>query len=267
MGELVAYESSHDVEVKREPTIVLEEAKKAAKALKDVVSQKAKPVIFNGEQYLEFEDLQTLGRFYGVTAKVTSTMFIQYGEIQGFEARAVAIRGDGSEISAAEAMCMNDEANWKSKPLFQLRSMAQTRASAKALRNVLAWVVVLAGYKPTPAEEMTGQENAKKPPMQEPKKKGSVDAHPPEEHPSVTVAVSRVEIKTGKGPKGPWTLYIVHAGTEKYNTFSDTFGQLAQRSIDEQLNAVIAFSETEKGKKIENIMILEDRQPGEEDAQ
>ena len=39
-------------------------------------------------------------------------------------------------------------------PLFQLRSMAQTRAAAKALRNALAWVVVLAGYKPTPAEEM-----------------------------------------------------------------------------------------------------------------
>ncbi len=41
-------------------------------------------------------------------------------------------------------------------PLFQLRSMAQTRAAAKALRNALAWVVVLAGYKPTPAEEMDG---------------------------------------------------------------------------------------------------------------
>jgi len=33
--------------------------------------------------------------------------------------------------------------------------MAQTRAGAKALRNVLAWVAVLAGYKPTPAEEIT----------------------------------------------------------------------------------------------------------------
>jgi len=32
--------------------------------------------------------------------------------------------------------------------------MAQTRAGAKALRNVLAWVVVLAGYRPTPAEEL-----------------------------------------------------------------------------------------------------------------
>jgi hypothetical protein len=176
-NEMTVYET-HDVEVRREPAIVLEEAKRAARALKDVVSQKAKPVIFNGEQYLEFEDLQTLGRFYGVTAKIVSTMFIQYGEAQGFEARAIAIRGDGSEISAAEAMCMNDENNWKAKPLFQLRSMSQTRACAKALRNVLAWVVVLAGYKPTPAEEMTGNEH--KPPIQEPQKKnGKAPEAPP----------------------------------------------------------------------------------------
>lgn len=39
-------------------------------------------------------------------------------------------------------------------PLFQLKSMAQTRACAKALRQVFAWVVVLAGYKPSVAEEM-----------------------------------------------------------------------------------------------------------------
>ena len=32
--------------------------------------------------------------------------------------------------------------------------MAQSRAGAKALRNRFAWVVVLAGFKTTPAEEM-----------------------------------------------------------------------------------------------------------------
>ena len=58
-------------------------------------------------------------------------------------------------VGGAEAYCMRDEENWKEKPWFQLASMAQTRAGAKALRNVLAWVVVLAGYRPTPAEELT----------------------------------------------------------------------------------------------------------------
>jgi len=139
------YEPNQDITIYRPPEVILAEAQKAAKSLADVVSKKKKPVMMNGEQYLEFEDWQTVGRFYGVTAKVVSTSFVEYGAVQGFEARAVAIRPDGMEISAAEAMCLNDEPNWKSKPLFQLKSMAQTRASAKALRNVLDWVWVLAG--------------------------------------------------------------------------------------------------------------------------
>ena len=48
---------------------------------------------------------------------------------------------------------------------FQLRSMAQTRASVKALSNGFRWVVVLAGpnVSGTPAEEMTGYEPYREP--------------------------------------------------------------------------------------------------------
>lgn len=157
----------HDLTVARDPNVVLEEARRAATALKTVIAQKAKPVIFNGEQYLEFEDLSTLAKFYGITAKVISTQFVEFGEARGFEAKAVAYHiQTAQEISAAEAMCLTDEPNWSKKPMFQLRSMAQTRACAKALRNVLSWVVVLAGYKATPAEEVIGQHQE---PIQTPK--------------------------------------------------------------------------------------------------
>lgn len=155
-----------DVMIHRPPTKVLEEAKQAATALSDVISKKAKPVKFNGEQYLEFEDWQTVARFYGITAKVRETKFVQFDKVNGFEASAEAIMvSSGQVISAADAMCLNDEANWAKKPMFQLRSMAQTRACAKALRNVLSWVVVLAGYKPTPAEEMDGVFKQNTPPV------------------------------------------------------------------------------------------------------
>lgn len=143
--------------VARPPEVVLEEARKAAAALKHVIDNKKKKLIFNGKTYLEYEDWQTVGRFYGVTARVREVKHVQYGDVQGFEAFAEAVLvGSGQVISAADSMCLNDETNWSRKPLFQLRSMAQTRACAKALRNVLAWVVVLAGYQPTPAEEMDG---------------------------------------------------------------------------------------------------------------
>jgi hypothetical protein len=155
-GEIIPYSAGGDIQVSRAPEKVLAEAQQAAAALGKVLSGKEKPVMMNGEKYLEFEDWQTVGRFYGVSTRVVRTQFVEYGGAQGFEAYAEAVRADGAVVSAAESMCMNDEKNWKDKPLFQLRSMAQTRACAKALRGVLAWVVVLAGYKPTPAEEMQG---------------------------------------------------------------------------------------------------------------
>lgn len=158
--------------VDRPPQEVLVEATKAATALQDVISRKKKKVVMNGEQYLEFEDWQTLGHFYGVTAGEDGDPEpVTINEVHGFKASAVAYR-HGQVISRATQYCMRDEEKWRARPkyewkngvktqvgeevvpTFQLSSMAQTRACAKVLRNVLAWVVVLAGYRPTPHEEM-----------------------------------------------------------------------------------------------------------------
>lgn len=199
-GEIVP----DQIMVRREPQIVLAEASRAAAALKQVIASKPKKVMFGGEQYIEFEDWQTIARFYGLSVEVTETRFCQFGDAQGFEAFARVINANGDQVTRADAMCLNDEENWGTRtkyayayvlkngshsvedpprdqivwednpnkpggkrpkkerviagqekvPLFQLRSMAQTRACAKALRNVLAFVPVLAGYRPTPAEEL-----------------------------------------------------------------------------------------------------------------
>ncbi len=168
--------------VNRPPDVVLKEAQKAAKALSKVIEAKPRKVVFNGKTYLQFEDWQTLGRFYGVTAVSLSTKYVEYGEgdfkVCGFEARADALLVSSNQvISSAEAMCLNDEPNWSRKPLFQLKSMAQTRACAKALRNVLAWVVVLAGYAPTPSEEIEGESGATT--VQTPRRKSEISANGP----------------------------------------------------------------------------------------
>lgn len=161
--EVIQHEIKPDaLAITRAPNVVLNEARKAAKALTSIIEAKPKKLQFNGKTYLQFEDWQTLGRFYGVTAVCRSTKFIEYGEgddrAKGFEATADALLVSTNQvISSAEAICLDDERNWAGKPLFQIKSMAQTRAAAKALRNVLAWVVVLAGYAPTPAEEMESE--------------------------------------------------------------------------------------------------------------
>lgn len=139
-----------------DPEKQMEYATKSARVLVQVLQQKPKKVMINGEQYLEFEDWQTLGRFYGATVGVEWTKPVtRNNRIWGYEAKAVVFI-KGEIVSSAEAMCTRDEKNWANRDEFALRSMAQTRASGKALRNVLAWVAVLGGFKPTPVEEMPG---------------------------------------------------------------------------------------------------------------
>jgi hypothetical protein len=212
-GEVI--QTTAIVSMRTPPAQLLAEAAKAAAALQSVIAQKPKPVIMNGESYLEFEDWQTLGNFYGYTAKEDGDPeFVEFGDVRGFKASAVVVDARGREVSRATAFCLSDEEKWGERnkygfayilrdgshsmedpgaenivwvdnpdkpgkkrpkkervllglekvPLYQLASMAQTRACAKALRNVLSWVAVLAGYRGTPAEEM--QHNADAPAQQ-----------------------------------------------------------------------------------------------------
>lgn len=144
------------------PAIVTGMAGEAATALLEVVD-KAKMIIkVRGQKYLKYEGWQTLGTFmgraYGGPVTVGSDdaePVFDDGKFVGFKAHARAWC-NGQVISEAVAYCFTDEKNWKDKPAFQIASMAQTRASSKALRNVLGWVLTLAGadIKTTPAEEM-----------------------------------------------------------------------------------------------------------------
>jgi len=135
--------------------------KKAADALIEVVKKAGLARNLGGKEYLFYEAWLTLARFFQLTPKVEWTRPFRLeegGKIVGWEARAVVVDAEGREIAAAEAFCGRDEKNWEKRPHYALRSMAQTRACAKALRSVLSWIVVLAGFQPTPAEEINGDE-------------------------------------------------------------------------------------------------------------
>ena len=82
------------------------------------------------------------------------------GYIARVEVRRVA---DGAVISAAEQVCTRSERKWAKAEEHALLGMAQTRASSRALKGPLQQIVELAGYKGTPAEEMTGVEVEPKP--------------------------------------------------------------------------------------------------------
>jgi hypothetical protein len=145
------------ISLAQDPDRVLEQASMAARALvRAVARNEAQYVVKLGPgRHLRFEAWQTLSAFFGlsVSCEWTREMRDTEGRPLGWEARAVVRRGE-QVVSTAESQCTADEPHWRGRPPFQLRSMAQTRAAVKALRQALAWVVVLAGYEPTPAEEV-----------------------------------------------------------------------------------------------------------------
>lgn len=177
--DLIPVESGQIVVIDRKPAEVMAEAKEAADELMKYVDATGAFLQIGKKKHLFVEAWQLLGRYYGLTAKIVSTSPVDYGSVKGFEATAEVIHAaSGRVVSCAEAMCLNDEERWSKRPkykwennervqvgeeavpLFQLRSMAQTRACGKAFRNALAWIVALAGFAPTPAEEMTGNEGS-----------------------------------------------------------------------------------------------------------
>jgi len=74
-----------------------------------------------------------------------------------YEATVSLIRvNDGAVIGRGSAICGMDEDTWATRPNYARRSMAITRATGKAYRLGFSWIMTLAGYEPTPAEEMDG---------------------------------------------------------------------------------------------------------------
>lgn len=140
--EIVPIEHS-ELALAREPAIVLSEAKRAAEALRDVISKKANPVIMNGEQYLEFEDWQLVAQFYGCSVKIVSTAPVSIGEYIGFEAKAVVYNmRTNEEVGSAEAMCLNDEEKWSGRPRYEWRYVLKdgsTQADDPGPNNII-WI-------------------------------------------------------------------------------------------------------------------------------
>jgi hypothetical protein len=136
-----------------DPVEVITRASRAAEALKGVIRQQGLVSNIQGREHVRVEGWTTLGSMLGVVPVVTWTR----PTTDGWEARVEARTLDGRVVGAAEAMCSKSERTWRSRDDYALRSMAQTRATSKALRGPLGFVVTLAGYEATPAEEMPAE--------------------------------------------------------------------------------------------------------------
>lgn len=161
--------------ITQQPVDVIKNAQVAADALMEIVRKKGLAKKLGGKkEHLEFEAWATVASFYNSTIRGRDVEPVgepnEKNMYFGFKAHAEIVNSDGDIIGGAEAYCMRDEPNWKTKPNFQLASMAQTRAGSKAARMVFSRVVVLAGFSPTPAEEMEGVFTEEKKTKQQPAK-------------------------------------------------------------------------------------------------
>ena len=136
-----------------DPVEVIERATRVADALKDVIVRRKLYETIQGKDHVKVEGWQLLGSMLGVTAVCVATEPVDGGWKATVEARTI----DGRVIGRADALCTKHEKRgpWKNADEYARLSMSQTRATSKALKGPLGFVISLAGYATTPAEEMT----------------------------------------------------------------------------------------------------------------
>ena len=140
------------------PVALVQGARALADALADVIERQRLAVGIQGRKYVKVEGWTTLGVMLGVVPREVGTV-----EQDGIYTATVELvrMNDGACISRASAECGSDDELdrygkpvWSGRPRYARRSMAQTRATGKACRLAFSWIMALAGYEPTPAEEM-----------------------------------------------------------------------------------------------------------------
>ncbi len=144
LGSLVV-RNSHDV-IARATVIANELAK--------LVKSRGLSKNISGREYVYVDGWETMGAMLGISPREVSVIEHETGD---YEAVVELVRtSDGAIVGRGSAIVGADERMWTSRPRYARRSMAITRATGKAYRISFSWIMSLAGYATTPAEEMDG---------------------------------------------------------------------------------------------------------------
>lgn len=137
-----------------ETSDVIRRATGVAKELATIINDRKLHSVISGRKYVQVTGWSTLGAMLGVLPRELDCLEHENGD---FEATVELIRSsDGAVVGRGSAIVGVDEPTWNKRPRYARRSMAITRATGKAYRLGFAWIMTLAGYEATPAEEMDG---------------------------------------------------------------------------------------------------------------
>jgi len=137
----------------RAPAKIIADARERAQVVAKIIEQQHLFVQIKSKRYVKYEGWCTLAAQYGLVPGIESSRPLPTG---GFEAKAELRRMDnGAVVSTADAECgTRGDDDWGDRAAYAQRSMAETRAVSKVCRLALSWVIVLAGFDATPAEEV-----------------------------------------------------------------------------------------------------------------
>lgn len=129
--------------------------------LKDLIVQNNLFTNIKGKNYVNVEGWQIAGAFTGVFPIVEKVENLST-DVGKFKYRAeVTLRDkDNNVVGSGMAICSNQEPGKKDFAEYAVASMAQTRAVGKAFRMKIGWLLKVAGYETTPAEEMDAVKEA-----------------------------------------------------------------------------------------------------------
>ena len=155
MNEIAIQDNPAIMPIGDTPHDIILSAQEQAQALMDVVEKQKMYQIIHGKKFPQVEAWQLLGAFTGLTAKVEWTKELDTETTVIRKARVAVFDREEREVSTGEAECRNDEDGKQNLSPNQILSTAQTRAESKAYRLKLSFIMKLAGYESTPAEEIS----------------------------------------------------------------------------------------------------------------
>lgn len=125
--------------------------------LKELIVQNKLFTDIRGKNYVNVEGWQIAGAFTGVFPIVEKVENLSEGNFYKYRAEVTLRDKDNNVVGSGMAICTNKEQGKTRFDEYAVASMAQTRAVGKAFRMKIGWLLKVAGYETTPAEEMPAE--------------------------------------------------------------------------------------------------------------
>ena len=160
MGGLMVRPTLEDLEA--DADLVVNRGIAWSRALLKVMEDQKLYADVSGKKYPEVEAWQMLLAFSGLSpiTKRVSPLYGDDGIVYAYEAEVELITNSGQVVGGGVASCGMDSFSTRGRSGYDkdraAQSTAQTWAVSKAARNKFSFVMKMAGYEATPADEMRG---------------------------------------------------------------------------------------------------------------